>query len=117
MQPLFDAIEREVGPGEVFSLHQDDDYCDDNADDADDADDADADDSGDDDGDDDDDDDSGDGQVHPKDVVAHIKSLEGSVPVKNKKVISLLACLDLVKDSILMHKYLKSDFFLVEIRF
>ena len=29
------------------------------------------------------------GQVHPKDVVAHIKSLEGSVPVKNKKVISL----------------------------
>ena len=112
MQPLFDAIEREVGPGEVFSLHQDDDYrdADDDGDD-----DADADDSGDDDGDDDDDDDSGDGQVHPKDVVAHIKSLEGSVPVKNKKVISLLACLDLVKDvtevSILMHKYLKSDLF------
>ena len=106
MQPLFDAIEREVGPGEVFSCHQDDDDCDaDDDDDDDDADGADADDSDDDD----------DGQVHPKDVVAHIKSLEGSVPVKNKKVISLLACLDLVKDvtevSILMHKYLKSDLF------
>ena len=36
------------------------------------------------------DDDDYDGQVHPKDVVSHIKSLEGSVPVKNKKVTLLL---------------------------
>ena len=30
--------------------------------------------------------DDNDEQVHPKDVVAHIKSMEGSAPVKNKKV-------------------------------
>ena len=45
-------------------------------------------------------DDDYDGQVHPKDVVSHIKSLEGSVPVKNKKVIVLLtlSCACLLKD-------------------